>query len=51
MSLANKKKKDSAMAQMMKRLGIERTACNCPICHNLVSLNRLPTHLPQCKGR
>jgi hypothetical protein len=48
MSLANKKKKDSAMAQLMKRLGIERSSCNCPICHSLVSLNRLYFHLGNC---
>jgi hypothetical protein len=51
MSLQNKRQKDSAMAAMMKALGVERTVCNCPLCHRLVGLNHLEGHLMSCKGR
>jgi hypothetical protein len=45
MSLSSKRNKDQAMAQYMKEKGITRTACNCPICHGIVSLNRLYAHI------
>jgi hypothetical protein len=51
MSLANQKQKDSAMAAMLKRLGIERRSCSCPICHHLVGLASLEGHILSCKGR
>lgn len=50
MSLSNQKAKDAAMAAYMKAKGIRRTSCNCPICHHLVSLNALETHILTCKG-
>lgn len=42
--------KDSAMAAELARLGVKRTTCNCPVCHKLVSMDRLPAHLMSCKG-
>jgi recombinational DNA repair protein (RecF pathway) len=49
--LSNKKKKDAAMAALMKRLGIERNVCNCAICHHTVGLSYYELHLLSCKGR
>ncbi len=49
--LANRKAKDSAMASMMKRLGIERTSANCPLCHQLIALRQLYSHICTCGRR
>lgn len=49
--LANRKAKDAAMASMMKRLGIERTSANCPLCHQLISLRQLYGHICTCGRR
>ena len=51
MSLANQKQKDAAMAAYLKKLGIERTVCNCSICHRLVGLAHYEGHLMTCRGR
>ena len=32
--------KDSAMASMMKRMGIERTTGRCPVCHTVIGLGQ-----------
>jgi len=49
MSLTNKKQKDAAMAALMKKLGIERKHCNCPMCHKVVNLSSLSNHLDKCR--
>lgn len=48
---ANQRAKNQAMAQYMKAKGVTRNTCRCPICHHLVSLNSLFSHLSGCKGR
>ncbi len=48
---SNLRNKNQAMAQYMKKHGIQRHVCRCPVCHGLVSLNALFGHLGGCKGR
>lgn len=43
--------KNQAMAASMAAQGIKRTSCRCPICHKLVGLGVLPTHIMTCNGR
>ena len=45
---ARKRAKDSAMAAAMKAAGIERGVCRCPVCHALVGLGGLYSHLGRC---
>ena len=40
-----RKTKDQAMAQELKRLGIERTSGRCCICNSIVSLRQLYNHI------
>lgn len=48
---ASTKAANQAMAARMKAEGVERRTCRCPICHHLVSINGLFSHLTGCKGR
>lgn len=43
MAGAERRAKDAAMAAHLR--GVERTHCRCPICHAVVSLATLTTHL------
>lgn len=43
--------KDKQMAAMLKRLGVVRKSCRCPMCHVVVQLDHLKTHLTFCRGR
>ena len=45
------KAKNQEMAARMKAAGIKRNTCACPMCHRLVALNSLPSHILGCKGR
>ena len=49
--LSNRRAKDAAMAAMMKMNKVERTSASCPVCHGLVSLNRLYGHVTASCGR
>lgn len=40
-----------AMAARMKAEGVTRRTCRCPICHHLIGLSGLFSHLGGCKGR
>lgn len=48
MAVADRRAKDSAMAQHMKKDGVTRTSMKCPMCHSIVSINGLFGHLGQC---
>lgn len=49
----NRKQKDQAMAEYMKKKGIMRTTSQCPMCHHTIGLNTLPLHLGRevCRPR
>lgn len=51
MSLADRRNKDQAMAARLKSQGVERREARCPLCHSIVSLERLPSHLNVCAAR
>lgn len=45
------KTKNQAMAARMKAENEVRSTCRCPVCHALVGINSLPTHLATGKCR
>ena len=48
---ADRSNKDKEMAATLKKRGVTRTVCRCPICHNVVALNNFPAHVMKCPGR
>ena len=47
---ANKSQKDKEMAADMKRRGVTRRVCRCPVCHKLVAISGLFAHIGNCKN-
>lgn len=48
---ALKKEKDQSMAKYMKDHGIERKHCRCPMCHSVILLTQVFSHLSNHGGR
>lgn len=53
MGLAERRKKDGAMAAYMKKNGVDRRTMACPRCHGTIGIGTKPllSHLNTCTGR
>lgn len=45
---ADRSIKDKEMASRLKREGVTRNVMKCPMCHRVVSINGLFSHLSEC---
>jgi hypothetical protein len=46
---ARQRERDQNRAMYMKKHGIRRALARCPICNNVVSINKLYQHIVTCR--